>query len=208
MIAKIIFCLLAGYFFGSIPFGYLVGKLYNKDITKQGSGNVGATNALRTLGVKGALLTFAGDILKISLPIFIIRFIFPDILPCWEIIALYLGIGAVLGHNYPCWLKFKGGKGIAVTSGVILSIADWRVTLIGLLLFILIVIITRYVSLGSLMVAWLLPVNVFLFYRGNENYIHILILTLIFTLFAYVRHMENIKRLLSGTERKVGVKHE
>ncbi|MEG1992740.1 MAG: glycerol-3-phosphate 1-O-acyltransferase PlsY [Acetivibrio sp.] len=208
MIGQILLCLLIGYLCGSVSFGYIVGKFYKQDLRQHGSGNPGATNALRTLGVKGGLLTFAGDALKVIIPFLIIRFVFSNIQPCWEVYALYLGLGAVVGHNYPLWLKFKGGKGIVVTSGVILSFADWRVTLIGLILFILIVALTRYVSLGSLMVAWILPVNTLIFYGGHANFLHILGISLMFTAFAYVRHISNIKRLLLGTERKIGVKDE
>jgi len=208
MIGKILLCLLIGYLCGSFSSGYFVGKAYHLDIRKQGSGNAGATNALRTLGVKGGLLTFFGDAFKVIIPIMIIRFCFSTITPCWEVYGLYLGIGAVLGHNFPVWLKFKGGKGIAVTAGVILSIADWRVTLIGLLVFICVVAYTRYVSLGSLIVAWLLPLNMVLFYRDSKDFIHILMISLLFTALAYLRHKENIKRLLSGKERKIGVSNE
>lgn len=206
MIGKIFLCLLIGYACGSISSGYLVGRAYHLDIRKQGSGNAGATNALRTLGIKGGLLTFLGDAFKIIIPVMILRFYFTTLTPCWELYALYLGLGAVLGHNFPVWLKFKGGKGIAVTSGVILSIADWRVTLIGLLVFIAIVAYTRYVSLGSLIVAWLLPLNVLLFHQGNSSFLHMLVVSLMFTALAYIRHKENIKRLCSGTERKIGAK--
>ena len=206
MIGKILLCLLIGYFCGSFSSGYIVGKAYHLDIRKQGSGNAGATNALRTLGIKGGLLTFLGDAFKVIIPVLILRFYFPTLSPCWEVYALYLGLGAVLGHNFPVWLKFKGGKGIAVTSGVILSIADWRITLIGLIVFICVVAYTRYVSLGSLIVAWLLPLNVVLFYRNDNNFVHMLVVSLLFTALAYIRHKENIKRLLKGTERKIGVK--
>lgn len=206
MIGTILLCILIGYLCGSFSFGYLVGKAYHQDIRKQGSGNAGATNALRTLGIKGGLLTFFGDAFKVIIPVMIIRFCFHDLTPCWEIYALYLGFGAVLGHNFPVWLKFKGGKGIAVTSGVILSIADWRITVIGLIIFICVVAYTRYVSLGSLIVAWLLPLNCLLFYRDSPNFLHMMIISLLYTALAYYRHKENIKRLLKGTERKIGVK--
>ncbi|MFA9463643.1 MAG: glycerol-3-phosphate 1-O-acyltransferase PlsY [Velocimicrobium sp.] len=208
MIGKILFCLLIGYLCGSISSGYLVGRAYHLDIRKQGSGNAGATNALRTLGIKGGLLTFFGDAFKVIIPVMIIRFCYSSLEPSWEIYALYLGLGAVLGHNFPVWLKFKGGKGIAVTSGVILAIADWRITLIGLIVFICVVGYTRYVSVGSLIVAWLLPINTVLFYRNEDDFTYMLVLCLIFTALAYWRHKENIKRLCSGTERKIGTSHE
>lgn len=207
MIGRILFCLAVGYLCGCFSTGYLVGKLFHHDIRKEGSGNVGSTNALRTMGIKGGLLTFLGDAFKAVIPVLLVRFYGQDWTPCWEVFALYMGIGVVLGHNFPFWLKFSGGKGIAATGGVILSIADWRITLAGLAVFIIIVAVTRYVSLGSLIVAWYLPLNTLLFYRGNENFLHIMVLCLVFTAFAYLRHMENIKRLLQGNERKLGQKH-
>lgn len=208
LVIKLLVCLLIGYGCGCLSSGYLVGKIYKVDIRKKGSGNAGATNALRTLGVKGGLLTFLGDAFKVIIPIFIVRFGFGgSLMPCWEIFALYLGLGAVLGHNFPFWLNFKGGKGIAVTGGVILAVADWRITVAGLIIFIAIVAITRYVSLGSLVVSWLLPLNTVLFYRNHPYYIHMLVISLIYTLLAYIRHKDNIKRLLTGTENKIGARH-
>lgn len=207
LVIKLLVCLLIGYGCGCLSSGYLVGKIYKVDIRKKGSGNAGATNALRTLGVKGGLLTFLGDAFKVIIPIFIVRFGLGEALkPCWEIYALYLGLGTVLGHNFPFWLNFKGGKGIAVTGGVILAVADWRITAGGLIIFIAIAAITRYVSLASLVVSWLLPLNTVLFYRDRPYFIHMLVISLIYTLLAYIRHKENIKRLLTGTENKLGSK--
>lgn len=206
MVQYILLCLVVGYGFGCFSTGYLIGKINHIDIRNAGSGNAGTTNALRTIGIKAGLLTFLGDAFKAIIPILCIRFANIDWKISWEILALYIGIGVVLGHNFPFWLSFKGGKGIAATAGVILSIADWRITLIGLVLFIGIVGITRYVSLGSLVVAWLLPINTLLFYRNNSNFIYMLALCLVFTALAYVRHRQNISRLLSGTERKIGEK--
>lgn len=201
-----VFCLLIGYFCGCFTTGYFVGKAKNVDIRQKGSGNSGATNALRTLGIGPAVITLLGDAFKAAIPIFILRFCFSDIKPCWELYALYLGLGAVLGHNYPFYLNFKGGKGIATMGGTILAIADWRVIVAAVIIFVLIVAVTRYVSLGSLIVAWTLPVNTVLFYRGHPAFLHMLAVALIFTLSAYIRHWSNIKRLISGTERKIGEK--
>lgn len=202
----IITCLVIGYFCGCFTTGYFIGKAMNVDIQHKGSGNSGATNALRTMGVGPAIVTLLGDAFKAVIPICVLRFAFSDIQPCWELYALYLGLGVVLGHNYPFYLHFKGGKGIAAMGGTILAIADWRVTIAAIIIFVGIVALTRYVSLGSLVVAWTLPVNVLLFYRSSPVFLHMLVIALIFTLFAYIRHWSNIKRLLSGTERKIGEK--
>ena len=203
---SILICLVIGYLCGCFSTGYFVGKANNVDIRSKGSGNSGATNALRTMGVAAGILTLLGDVLKAVVPICILRFCFSDIQPCWEFYALALGLGVILGHNYPFYLHFKGGKGIASMGGVILAITDWRITIVALIIFIGVVAITRYVSLGSLIIAWTLPINVVLFYRDSVVFVHMLVIALIFTFFAYIRHWENIKRLLSGTERKIGEK--
>jgi glycerol-3-phosphate acyltransferase PlsY len=199
-------CLFIGYFCGCFETGYFVGKANHVDIQHTGSGNSGATNALRTMGVKAATITLLGDAFKAAIPILILRLGFPDLEPCWQLYALYMGLGVVLGHNYPVFLRFKGGKGIAAMGGTVLATADWRVTLVAIIIFIGIVALTRYVSLGSLVVSWSLPVNVLLFYRNSPVFWHMLVVSLMFTLFGYIRHWENIKRLLSGTERKIGEK--
>ena len=207
MILKLIVCIVVGYLFGCFSTGYLVGKHNNVNIKEEGSGNSGATNALRTMGVKAGLVTFVGDLLKAFIPVLVVRYMFHDT-DLWYLYGLYAGLGVVLGHNFPLWMHFRGGKGIAVTSAVIVSLADWRITVIGLILFIAIVAATRYVSVGSLMVAWLITINTILFWRGSEYFIHMLVLSLCFTVLAYVRHAQNIKRLLNGTESKLGSKKE
>lgn len=198
--------LIVGYCFGCVSTGYIVGKVKHKDIRREGSGNIGTTNALRTLGAWAALITFLGDVLKAMLPVVILRICLKENADTAYLLGMYLGLGVVLGHNFPFWLGFKGGKGIAVTSAVVLSLADWRVIVVGLLLFIVIVALTRYVSLGSLVVAWYLPVNTILFYREQDTFVHMVVISLCFTLLAYVRHWENIKRLVHGNERKLGEK--
>ncbi|SET57609.1 glycerol-3-phosphate 1-O-acyltransferase PlsY [[Clostridium] polysaccharolyticum] len=206
MILKLIVSIVVGYLFGCFSTGYFVGKHNHINIKEEGSGNSGATNALRTMGIKAGIATFAGDLLKAFIPVLAVRYgLFRDA-DMGYLYALYIGLGVVLGHNFPFWMHFQGGKGIAVTSAVIVSLADWRITVIGLILFIAIVAATKYVSLGSLMVAWLLTVNTVLFWRTSEYFIHMLILSLCFMVLAYVRHGQNIKRLLSGTESKLGSK--
>jgi glycerol-3-phosphate acyltransferase PlsY len=202
MFTIILICLVFGYCFGCISTGYMVGKANKIDIRKYGSGNAGTTNALRTLGWKAGLVTFLGDALKAILPILLIRFvIFPDA-KAISLLMLYTGLGVVLGHNFPFWLHFKGGKGIAATGGVMLAF-DWRLAIAALLVFSLIVIITRYVSLGSLVISILLPIWIIIFYPGN---LHMIIVGVIFTLSAFVKHRSNIKRLINGTENKIGQK--
>lgn len=195
-------CLAIGYFCGCISSAYIVGKFYHLDIRNSGSGNAGTTNVLRTLGKLPALLTFVGDFLKAAIPVLIIR-LFIGTPENWYLLALYIGLGVVLGHNYPFYLKFKGGKGIAVTASVVTSTAHPLIILGGLLLFIIVVAITRYVSLGSLFVAWYIPVNTVALHRSNAYFIHMLVVSLLFTALAYYQHRQNIVRLLNGTENKL-----
>lgn len=205
MIGELIVCIVVGYLFGCFSTGYFVGRHNNVNIKKEGSGNSGATNALRTMGWKAGLVTFAGDLLKAFIPVVTVRILFRDS-DLWYVYGLYTGLGVVLGHNFPFWMHFQGGKGIAVTAAVIVSLANWRITVIGLIVFIATVALTKYVSLGSLIVAWYLTINTVLFWRGSVHFIHMLMLSLCFMVLAYARHAQNIKRLLNGTESKLGSK--
>ena len=119
---EIILCLAVGYLFGCISSGYFVGKFYHTDIRTLGSGNAGTTNVLRNFGVVPAIVTFAMDLAKAVIPILLIRFCFTTQTD-WYLLCLYCGLGVVLGHNYPFYLGFKGGKGIAVTAAVVMSAA-------------------------------------------------------------------------------------
>lgn len=195
-------CLVIGYFCGCISSAYIVGKFYHMDIRNSGSGNAGTTNVLRTLGKLPALMTFVGDFLKGAIPVLIIRLVIgtPQ---NWYLLCLYIGLGVVLGHNYPFYLKFKGGKGIAVTAAVVTATSHPLVIIVGLLLFIGVVAITRYVSLGSLFVAWYIPANTIAIYHNNAHFVHMLIISLFFTALAYYQHRQNIVRLLHGTENKL-----
>jgi glycerol-3-phosphate acyltransferase PlsY len=202
MILKIILCLIFGYIFGCFSTGYFVGKMNKVDIRKYGSGNVGTTNALRTLGAKAGVLTLLGDVIKAVIPMLLVQLLFFPEFEYVELLTLYTGFGVVMGHNYPVWLKFKGGKGIAATGGVMAAF-DPLIIPIGLPLFVIIVAITRYVSIGSLFVAVFFPVWILVRYPGD---IHMLILSFVFMLSAFIKHRSNIKRLMNGTENKIGQK--
>lgn len=205
-------CLAAGYAFGLIQTGYLYGRLIHKDIRQYGSGNSGATNTLRVLGKKAGAIVFLGDFLKSVILCLLVRYLYGKTMPeMAPLLMLYGGLGVVLGHNFPFYLKFKGGKGIAATSGVIITM-DWRITLVCLAAFIISVAATRMVSVGSLLVVtiflgmWLgLGFGGFLPLSGaylTESYF----VVLVFTALAYWRHRANIRRLLNGTENKFGSK--
>lgn len=213
VVARII-ALVVGYILGIFQTGYFYGKHKGIDIRKQGSGNAGTTNSLRVLGPKAGIITFAGDLFKAIFAVLIIYFVFRNQFPdSILVLEIYAGFGAVLGHNFPFYLGFKGGKGIACTSGMILAVLPVSAPLC-LILFIGAVAITRYVSLGSVLVvtAYLIQVIVL----GQMGYIPLkgayliefYIVSACFTIMALWRHRANIKRLLNGTENKLGVKKE
>ena len=139
-----IICLVIGYAFGLLQTGYLVGKMNHIDIRKEGSGNAGSTNALRVMGWKAGVMTFAGDVLKCVAAIVAVRLIFKGS-ECLPLLSMYAGMGATLGHNFPFYLKFKGGKGIAVMAGLIVS-TGWIMVPIPLAVFLITVVLTRYIS--------------------------------------------------------------
>ncbi len=213
IIARII-VLAMGYLLGLIQTGYLYGRSKGIDIRKEGSGNAGTTNSLRVLGWKAGAVTFAGDLGKAILAVFLAWLIFHGKYPdAVKVLELYAGFGAVLGHNFPFYLGFKGGKGIACTSGTILAVCPLAAP-ICLILFILSVGITRYVSLGSIIVVctYLIQVVVFgqlgILHMSNEVLTEFYIASACFTLLALWQHRANIGRLLHGTENKFGVKKE
>lgn len=201
-------CLVIGYVFGLLQTGYLVGKLNHIDIRKEGSGNAGSTNAVRVMGWKAGLMTFAGDVLKCVLAIFLVRYLYrgSEYLP---LLAMYAGMGATLGHNFPFYLKFKGGKGIAVLAGLVVSTNPAMVP-IPLAAFLIAVIFSRYVSLGSLLASTLFFIEVVTFgqygtFKMAAPYLYeMYILVLLLTILAWYRHKENIKRLLAGEENRFG----
>ena len=150
MLERVI-CLLIGYVCGLFQTGYLYGKMHGIDIRQHGSGNAGTTNALRTLGTKAGVITFAGDCLKCILAVVIVRLIFGE--TCADsirLLGLYGSAGAILGHNFPFYLNFRGGKGIACTAGLLASF-DMRIAVVAFLAFIVVFVTTHYVSLQSLL---------------------------------------------------------
>lgn len=207
-----IILLLIGYAFGCFSTGYLVGKMNGHDIRSEGSGNIGTTNALRTMGAKGGALTFGGDLLKTFIPTLLVRFVLCPKMGYDPVttymLVLVTGLGVVIGHNFPVNLHFKGGKGIAVSAAVIVASCSnskqgWIMIGIALLAFIVVVGISRYVSLGSLLVVWCFPVYTLMMYTKEDIFLLLLVLSLIFTTLAYIKHAGNIKRLAQGTERKL-----
>ena len=205
-----VLCLVAGYVFGLFQTGYFVGKHMNVDIRTKGSGNSGTTNALRVLGPKAGAVVFAGDVGKSVVLCLIVRAVYSKILPDAALLMmLYGGFGVILGHNYPFYLKFKGGKGIAATGGFIISLLDWRITLICALGFLLPIAITRYVSLGSLIAEALVLITWILFGRqlmpalAEGYFMEATVIVFLIAALAYWRHRANIGRLIKGCENKI-----
>lgn len=206
-------CLAVGYIFGLFQTGFIYGRSHGIDIRNYGSGNSGTTNALRVLGVKAGLIVFIGDFLKTVIPCLIARYILGGQEGMGYVYMLYAGFGVILGHNFPFYLKFKGGKGIAATAGIIFSL-DWRLTLLCLAAFVLIVAVTRYVSLGSLVVSVLfLGWN---FWAGSVGAYGIpsqavpefYAVSAVIAAMAFWRHRANIVRLAQGKENKIGAKKQ
>ena len=202
--------LVFGYFIGTFQTGYIYGKRHGIDIREHGSGNSGTTNTLRVLGWKAGAVTFAGDLLKAIIAVLLVHFIFQDKYPeAIKILELYAGFGTVLGHNFPFFLKFKGGKGIACTAGIILAVCPLAAP-VCLVLFVAAVALTRYVSLGSILVVIAYIIQTLIFnYLGwlNVPEAYVLeynILAACFTVMAIWRHRANIVRLINGTENKFG----
>lgn len=204
-------CLAIGYILGLFQTGYIYGKAHNIDIRQQGSGNAGTTNALRTLGWKAGLVTFIGDLGKAMLAMLAAWLLFHEKYSDGvKLLEMYAGFGAVLGHNFPFYMKFKGGKGIACTSGFILAFCPLMAP-ICLILFIGAVVITRYVSLGSILVVVSYFIQLVLFGQmgwlgvASDLLPEVYVVGGLFTLLALWRHRANIKRLLSGTENKLSL---
>lgn len=201
-----------GYICGLFLSGYFYGKTKNVDVREMGSGNVGTTNTLRNLGWKAGAVTLIGDIGKVFVAIFVTWLIFHNKYPqvVW-LFEVYAGFGAVIGHDFPVYMKFKGGKGIASTGGMVLGLCPFAAP-VSLGLFILMVLITGYVSLGSILglISLFIQVILFgemgLFHVPNAYLPEVYILFGLLALLGIMKHHENIKRLLNGTENKFGSK--
>ena len=189
------------YLAGSIPFGYWAGKLKGIDIRQHGSGNIGATNVGRVLGRNWGFFAFACDFLKGFLPLFLVRHLALPDSESWTVSLLLVlcGLAAILGHNYTPWLGFKGGKGIATSAGVLCAMIP-IVFAVALSLWIIAVLVTRTVSIGSLLAAAVLPLACAHFYSGQ--WIYFGLATLAGGLATW-RHRSNIQRLLAGTESRL-----
>lgn len=190
-----ILTLLISYFVGTISGSYIIGNLFlNKDIRKYGSGNAGTTNAMRVLGKKAGVLTFLIDFLKGALVTLIIRRIFGD-----EFVPLAI-LGAVIGHDFPFYMKFKGGKGVATTLGA-LALFNFPLTLICYVVWVLGTVLTKMVSVGSIL--FFVSITIVYSFMSNLVMSNILIIDII-ALIGIIRHKDNIKRIIAGNENTIG----
>lgn len=204
MIVGYLAAALGGYLLGSLPTGYLVAKGRGVDIRTVGSGNIGATNVFRILGVAAGVGVLLVDAIKGALPVIGVRWLWHELDPAATTLTLewagiVAGFCAVLGHNYTCWLGFKGGKGIATSAGVLAAWVPWAF-LILLGVFAAVLLATRYVSLASISAAGVLPFAVWL--TGGS--LNLIMITAVLGTLAIYKHKANIRRLLQGTENRLG----
>ncbi|MBU0736324.1 MAG: glycerol-3-phosphate 1-O-acyltransferase PlsY [Proteobacteria bacterium] len=189
---------IAAYVIGSIPFGKIIaGSVARIDITQRGSGNIGATNVARELGMKWGIITLVLDVLKGLAPVLIFSLYVSRTGAPYETALAAIGLCALLGHMFPVFLKFRGGKGVATALGVYLAISPLS-CLCGLVLFVLIVIKWDFISLGSVISAGAMPLFLILFGKPQP----VIIASLIMALLICYKHKENIQRLIKGEERK------
>jgi glycerol-3-phosphate acyltransferase PlsY len=203
-----IICLFMGYLLGMFQTAYIYGRAHGIDIRKMGSGNAGTTNTLRVFGTKAGLIVFAGDVIKCALAVVLARIIFggsrPDIK---YLLMLYGAAGAILGHNFPFYMGFRGGKGIAATAGLIAAFHPAFIP-VGLILFFVTFFTTHYVSLGSLLVyagfmtELVILGQLGLFGMSQGALFEMYAVGGFLTIMAYVKHRANILRLIKGEERK------
>jgi glycerol-3-phosphate acyltransferase PlsY len=182
------------YLLGSVPVGVLLARTKGADPRKVGSGNIGATNVMRAAGKTTGALTLAGDILKGFLPL-IVAFVMQEPV----IVVAVVGFSAFLGHLFPLFLKFKGGKGVATALGVYLALDPFAVV-ITVIVFVLVLLKWRFVSLGSLVGVAAMPLLLYLF-NAPDHYIY---LALVIGALIFIKHKDNIRRLIAGTENKIG----
>ena len=198
---------LFAYLFGSTPFGFLIGKFNGIDIRRVGSGNIGATNIRRALGRDWGILCFALDLLKGLLPVLICQTIAKNWSIGGETAGLIAALMTVTGHMWPCWLKFRGGKGVSTTIGTLFAIAPVAV-LCALVVWLIVFLTARYVSLASVCSAVTMPLAhaIHCPFRSRPILSPTLLLLAILATLIVARHRGNLKRLLEGTEYRFGTK--
>ena len=208
-VIKLILIAVISYLLGSLNFGVILSKFVKKDdVREKGSGNAGTTNMMRSYGKIFGILTIIGDIAKVIIAIEIAFRILPadelkkifDLLNTNPQICLksFAGLFAVIGHIFPCFFGFKGGKGVATSGGMVIFV-NWKIALILFTVFVINLFTTKYVSLGSIIMAVLYPIMMWFFYKD----LLLVVISCIFTLIVIIAHRENIKKLINGTENKI-----
>ena len=190
---ELILIISVSYLMGSIPFGLILTKVFlKKDIREVGSGNIGATNVLRTGNKLIGYLTLILDVLKAAVPVLYIKFNFPEL--------VYISaLSAFIGHVFPVWLKFKGGKGVATYVGILFSL-NYLLGIVFVVSWLVIFFISKYSSLGSILSSLLIPIFIFL----NSSYENQYFFIIMFVLILYT-HRENVKRLINKEESKTKI---
>ena len=203
-----IICVVIGYAFGLFQTSYILGRLKGVDIRKEGSGNAGTTNAIRTLGKKFGILTAFGDVVKCILAVLVTWAIFHTAFEgITPLLRIYTAAGVILGHNFPFYLHFQGGKGIAASCGMIIAFLDWRLTIIGVICLFGGLILTTYMSVGSLalsggfLIGIIISGQLGVYEMPQPLLTEMYIVVALLTLMAYVKHRGNIERLIHGEER-------
>lgn len=197
MYTNFIYLLIVGYLLGSIPFGFLISKLKSIDIRKVGSGNIGATNVSRAIGFRWFFVVAFLDALKGAIPVILAKnYLFAD----WQI--MLVAIVTILGHIFPVWLKFKGGKGVSTSAGVLLALLGWKFFASLILIWLLFLYIFKMVSLASLISSLFLPVIFWMIFSSISS----LVFGFFLIVLIFWAHRGNIARIKAGTERKIGPK--
>lgn len=192
-----------GYLLGSIPTGFLVARARGVDIRTVGSGNIGATNAFRVLGKGWGIFVLLMDALKgwiaVQIGAHLVNQMFPGV--ALDNLRITAGVAAILGHNFTCWLRFKGGKGIATSAGVLIALVPWALLII-LSIFIILFVTTRYVSIGSIAASFMLPFATWFTTKDPR----LTVVTGAMGALAILKHRKNIQRLMNGTENRIQFK--
>lgn len=196
----IITVVLLSYLMGSLPTGYLLGRLRGIDIRTVGSGNLGATNVMRVLGAPAGIAVMVIDMLKGFAAVYWLVGL--TTYPEADWLKVGCGLAAVLGHTFTIFLKFKGGKGVATAAGVFLALAPIA-TSMALAIFVSAVILTRYISAGSMLAAFFLPILIWIVGESGQ-YFSVLVIALFLALVILLRHRDNFSRIMKGTENKLG----
>lgn len=218
-IIKAIVIVVGAYLLGSIPWGFIIGKINGVDVRKEGSKNIGATNVTRCVGKKAGKLCFALDFLKGAIPVLAAQFLLPEEWQFREYVIIAALLMGVIGHMFPLFLKFKGGKGVSTAAGAIMALAPFPLV-VALVVWVVVFFVSRYVSLASISAAAVLPIVAWVSYLAEadlgklggiplvSNSPLVLIFLTLVAILAIVRHRSNIQRLLDGTENRFGKKTE